>query len=221
MSGPAVRLFFSEIMPITMLVILLFGIQGLVTEFGRSWDILAKWPQQLSFSLALAATILAVASRNSLGLKDFRNACFNPAVFPMVMVVFGVMAFKGCLVESRAIEQVRLELAALHVPPWAVAALLPFIAGLVTGIAVAFVGTSMPLVVSLIPEGQSPLAFAALAYGSGYLGMMLSPIHLCLLVTSEYFCAHPLAGYRLMWKPAAFALSWTVVLFVGYRLAFG
>ena len=139
-SWPAARRFCSEIMPIALLVILIFGIQSLVNELGHSWQVLAKWPQPLSFSLALAATIGVVVSRNSLSLGDFKSACLNRGVLPMVMIIFGVMAFKGCLIESRAIEEVRLELAACHVPPWAVAALLPFIAALVTGIAIAFVG---------------------------------------------------------------------------------
>jgi uncharacterized protein len=220
-SRPALRLFLSEIMPITLLVILIFGIQGLVTEIGGSWQTLAKWPPQLSFSLALAVTIATVTRRNSLSMGDFKSACLNRAGLPMVMIVFGAMAFKGCLIESGAIEQVRSELAACHIPVWAVVALLPFISAFVTGIAVAFVGTSLPLVVSLIPEGQSPFAFAALAYGFGFLGMMLSPIHICLLVTSEYFCADPMAGYRFIWKPAALCVAWTVALFIGYEVAFG
>jgi len=220
-SWSSIGRFLSETMPILLLVMLLFGIQGLATELSRFWHVLVQWPQQLSFSLALGVAIVVVTRRNGLGLGDLKRAFLNPVGFPLVMIVFGAMAFKGCLIESRAIEQVRMELEASHVPPWAVAAALPFIAGLVTGIAVAFVGTSLPLVVSLIPEGQSPFAYAVLAYGFGYLGMMLSPIHLCLLVTSEYFHAHPLAGYRIMWKPVAFGLAWIVAVFVAYRLAFG
>jgi uncharacterized protein len=220
-SWPAVRSFLSEVMPIILLVILLFGIQGLVTELSESLPVLRGLPQQLSFSLALAITVGVVALRNSLRLSDLRSACFNRGVISMVMIVFGIMAFKGCLIESHAINQVRVELDAAHVPSWAVAALLPFIAALVTGIAIAFVGTALPLVVSLIPEGQSPWALAALSYGCGFLGMMLSPIHLCLLVSSEYFRAQPLAGYRFMWKPALFCLAWTFAVFTAYRLAFG
>lgn len=35
-----------------------------------------------------------------------------------------------------------------------------------------------------------------LAYGFGYMGMMLSPVHLCFLVTREYFGARMLDVYR-------------------------
>ncbi|MBI5568584.1 MAG: DUF401 family protein [Desulfomonile tiedjei] len=220
-SWPAVRRFLSEVRPIIMLVVLLFGIQGLVTALGEFVPALRNRPLHMSFAPALAITIGAVMLQNSLRFGDLRRACFNRGVTSMMMIVFGIMAFKGCLIESHAISQVRSELDAAHVAPWAVAALLPFMAALVTGIAVAFVGTALPLVVSLIPEGHSPIALATLAYGCGFLGMMLSPIHLCLLVSSEYFCAQPLAGYRLMWKPAILCLAWTFAVFAAYRLAFG
>ncbi|HOF90144.1 MAG TPA: DUF401 family protein, partial [Armatimonadota bacterium] len=37
------------------------------------------------------------------------------------------------------------------------------------------------------PAFGALLSTAALAYGFGYLGMMLSPVHVCLLVTNEHF----------------------------------
>jgi hypothetical protein len=139
----------------------------------------------------------------------------------MVLTVFGIMAFKGVLVQSGAIEQVRAELVEYHIPSILIISVLPFIAGLVTGIAFAFVGASFPLVVALVPDAHSPVPYAVLAYGFGYMGMMLSPIHLCLLVTNEYFCADLATGYRYLWKPVFFGLAWTGLLFSIYRLVLG
>jgi len=42
----------------------------------------------------------------------------------------------------------------------------------------------------------TPLATLVLAYGFGYAGMMLSPVHLCLLVTRDYFSAPLMGVYR-------------------------
>jgi len=82
------------------------------------------------------------------------------------------------------------ELHAWGIPLWAVTILIPFISGLTMGVAFGFVGASFPIVISLLgpdPAFGALLSTAALAYGFGYLGMMLSPVHVCLLVTNEHF----------------------------------
>jgi hypothetical protein len=57
------------------------------------------------------------------------------------------------------------------------------------------------------------LLHASLAYVSGYVGMMLSPVHICLLVTKDYFKASLAASYLHIYKPAAAVLvTWMGVL---------
>jgi hypothetical protein len=54
---------------------------------------------------------------------------------------------------------------------------------------------------------------ASLAYASGYMGMMLSPVHICFLVSKDYFKASLLASYRHLYKPvAAVTGTWAAVL---------
>ena len=85
----------------------------------------------------------------------------------------------------------------------------------ITGIAIGFVGASFPLVVPLF-SGLAPLDFlahASLAYAAGYMGMMLSPVHICLLVTRDYFKASLAASYRHLYKPVvAVMMIWAVLL---------
>ncbi|RLA99456.1 MAG: hypothetical protein DRG55_07825, partial [Deltaproteobacteria bacterium] len=73
-----------------------------------------------------------------------------------------------------------------------------------------------PLVLSLIPLGEV-IPYGLLAYGFGYMGMMLTPMHLCLLVTKDYFRADFLKTYRYLWKAVLFVMLWTVGLFALYR----
>lgn len=213
--------FLIETIPITMVVVFLFGLQGTVALIGRIAGTTIPWSQYLSFVIGLGASLLMVVRRNRMPWTAVKKSFLNRGILPMVMIVFGIMVFKGMLVDSKAIEQVRWELAAYDIPPVAVIALLPLIAGLVTGIAIGFVGTAFPLVVTLLPAGHSPLPYAVLAYGFGYMGMMLSPLHLCLLVTKEYFCADLLLGYRYLWKPTVLGLAWTLMLFLVYREVLG
>lgn len=213
--------FLIETIPITMVVIVLFGLQGLVAGVGAIIGTTIPWSQYLSFVIGLGASVFVVVKRNRMSWNAVKESFLNRGIVPMVMIVFAIMVFKGMLVDSKVIEQVRLELATHDIPPVVIIALLPLIAGLVTGIAIGFVGTAFPLVVTLLPAGHSPFPYAVLAYGFGYMGMMLSPVHLCLIVTKEYFCADLLLGYRYLWKPVLVGLGWTVMLFLLYRIILG
>jgi len=62
-----------------------------------------------------------------------------------------------------------------------------------------FSGTAFPLVVELMNapgSGLYPLSTLVLAYGFGYTGMMFSPVHICLLVTKDYFSSNLAGVYR-------------------------
>jgi integral membrane protein (TIGR00529 family) len=113
--------------------------------------------------------------------------------------LLGVLVFKSMLDQSGLLPLASRELVASGIPLVFAVAALPFLAGIVTGIALGFTGTSFPLVVGLmaVPEsGLTPLSTLVLAYGFGYMGMMLSPVHLCLLVTRDYFSSSVIAIYR-------------------------
>ncbi len=102
----------------------------------------------------------------------------------------GVLVFKVMLDTSGLLPLASKDLVMSGIPIVVAVAALPFLAGIVTGLALGFAGTAFPLVVGLMgAEGSdlTPMATLVLAYGFGYMGMMLSPVHLCLLVTKDYF----------------------------------
>ncbi|MFW5856368.1 MAG: DUF401 family protein [Planctomycetota bacterium] len=87
-------------------------------------------------------------------------------------------------------EAMHREFAAWGIPTLAVVAALPFVSGMSTGIAIGMVGASLPVVMGLVPPdapARELYATVALAYAFGYMGMILSPVHVCLIVTNEHF----------------------------------
>lgn len=112
------------------------------------------------------------------------------------------------------IAQLRTEMAGAGIPPLLLIVLLPFIASLTSGIAVGYVGASLPIVMQLAGGNASTaqiLATAVLAYGSGYVAPLLSPIHVCLVVTNEHFGTGLLESIRRMLLPS-------LILFAGICL---
>lgn len=218
-SPGAIMHFLREVSPILLVLFLMFALQGGAEVLRLLTGISIPLSQHLSMATALAAGILYVTVVSGLHYGDVRSAFLESGILSIVLMVFAIMAFKGILEESHTIGQIRSELQAFHIPETFVIALLPLIAGLVTGIAVGFVGSSFPLVATLAPPNEHIMPYVVLAYGFGFIGMMLSPVHLCFLVTQEYFHTNALDSYRQFWKAAVFLTLWVVVVFLIYRLA--
>ncbi|MEN8906422.1 MAG: DUF401 family protein, partial [Clostridiales bacterium] len=63
--------------------------------------------------------------------------------------------------------------------------IIPFIGGVTSGISISFVSMTFPI---LIPMGiQDNIWYCALAFVSGFIGVMITPLHLCGVLTAEYF----------------------------------
>lgn len=139
----------------------------------------------------------------------------------MVVLVVGVQAFAAvlsCPVDaagSTLISGMRDEFMRTGIPLIVVIMLIPFISGMVTGVAFGFVGASFPIVFALLGPNPSPgvaAATTAFAYTFGYMGMMLSPMHACLVVTAEYFKTSLFGAYRYIIGPAFVILVTSILL---------
>ncbi len=143
----------------------------------------------LPLGIGLAASIIITGLHRGLGAAAIARVFSRKEIWKLAVLVISVMVFQYMLKEAKSAERIADELIKLNVPVVLVAAILPFIAGLVTGLAIGFVGTSFPIVLALVgAAGAGPIyPYVALAYGFGHLGQMVSPIHLCYVVSNEYF----------------------------------
>jgi hypothetical protein len=77
----------------------------------------------------------------------------------MLLLIFTIMIFKGVLADSRAALQIRRsDLLDYRIPVFLVILILPFLSGLITGLALAYVGISFPLIIPLFQGGPPSLA---------------------------------------------------------------
>ncbi|MBI5189372.1 MAG: DUF401 family protein [Nitrospirae bacterium] len=128
-----------------------------------------------------------------------------------LVLVLGVMVFKGVMEGSGAVDDLPDFFASVGVPTALVLFILPFLVGLMTGITIAFVGVTFPMILPLI-GGQDPdMAMLAFAFASGFAGVMYSPVHLCLVLTKDYFKSELAPIYRMMLVPEALVVAVAVV----------
>ncbi len=99
-----------------------------------------------------------------------------------------------------------------HIPAFVVIIILPYLAGLMTGVTVAYVAATFPL---LLPFIGTPPSFTAiaLAYASGYAGHLTSPVHLCLVLSAQHFKADVYKVIKRVSPAVIFVVAITLLIY--------
>lgn len=148
----------------------------------------------LRLEYVLVFTVFALFLIYRVGMKDIVRTFRYGFSKEVIVLIVGVMVFKFTLENSGAVQLISHYFAQQQIPLLPLLFILPFVTGLLTGITMAPVGSTFPLLISI--AGGVHLADIAFAFASGYAGVLLSPVHLCLVLTREYFKADLLRTYR-------------------------
>ena len=132
----------------------------------------------------------------------------------LVVTTFSVMIFRAVVNETQAFSEIFATLQQLGVPPIFFFTIFPFLIGFVAAIPTSGIAIGFPLVLPLFPNITLPLI--SMMYQSIVIGYEISPMHLCLILTNEYYCSKVQSVYRL-WGPmvlATYLFSLAVVILI-------
>ncbi|MDX9857394.1 MAG: DUF401 family protein [candidate division Zixibacteria bacterium] len=121
--------------------------------------------------------------------------------YKLVFLVFGILSFQTVLEQSGAIESIQRLSTEYHFPEQLIIILVAFTSGLLTGMLAALVALSYSLLAAFLYSPVIQIDNILLAFLAGYVGMMLSPSHLCLIITNDYFKSDLVAVYKVMTPP--------------------
>lgn len=181
-SSKDVLLFLTSIMPL-ILIIVLYVVIGLnfvlAVLVGITWA-LFNFPREGDepFTRRLLSTGLE-------RLKSLKEG-FRPQ---LILIVAGIMFFKELVFISGLINAFALTLVSKGIPMWFLIASLSLLVGLVTGHHEAAIGIAIPIFVPILPP-ETLIIGVALAYIGATVGYIISPLHLCIILTKEYFQAN-------------------------------
>jgi integral membrane protein (TIGR00529 family) len=216
-SRPSLGPFLRELIPIIIAIGLGIGMGIILSVLARSNPAVTPIAKEIGLIVALCVAIGWVWRRNRIRRSQRRALLKNRQLLRMIYMVLAILAFKGVLVQSHAVEAISQELLGLNIPLFLITVLLPFLVGSVVGITIVFVGTTMPILISLIQtfgEGPFILAYMMLALASGFAGVLLSPLHVCLLLSNEFFGTTLVAVYRYLWVPCLVLLGSSMAYFL-------
>ncbi|MDR3078209.1 MAG: DUF401 family protein [Planctomycetota bacterium] len=204
-------------LPLVLPTIVVIALYGLILAVLPSWGAFNKY---LPMVVGVAAGLATLQIQRPAAGAAWLRAFFSRRVWGLALIIVLARLY-GAFVEARLpdgtllMESLRAELYSFGIPSLALIVVIPFISGLTTGITVGYIGASFPVALSLAAPGEL-YSTIILSYACGYLGMMLSPIHVCLIVTNEYFKTSLLSSLGGVLRPALLVL---VTAFAYSRLA--
>jgi len=209
-AGPFLR----ELFPILLVIALGLGLGSLFSLVLKPYQVVVG--KELGLIAALVVAIFWVWSFNGLSRTRRWEIVAQRQLARMFYMVSAILIFKGILQDSHAVEVLGRELMSRDIPLVPVTIFLPMLVGGVAGITIAFVGTTFPILISLVHGfGETPwmLSYMMLALASGFVGVLLSPLHLCLLLSNEYFGTSLEPVYRYLWLPCFVLLASSIFYF--------
>ena len=195
----------SPIVAIIGIVIFLYAVMGMESK--------------TSLLIALVVAIVLTLAINGLKKRMPPIAALKSVsvarILKLVYVILGLMVFRGTIEDSGAVAEISAMMEAYHVPLFPFIVTLSFISGLVTGLAMAYVAIVFTVLAPLLVQMTSdPLPFLVLAFGSGFIGVLFSPVHVCLILTHQYFKSDFSPVYRGMIKPVLVVFGTLIGLFL-------
>jgi len=149
----------------------------------------------LPMIIGISVSMIILQRQRPLSGEEWKKIILSRRSINMAVLV-ALIRIYGAFIEAPLpggmllMEQMRQELNSIGIPLVVLVMLISFISGLTTGISVGFVGASMPIAFSLLgvdADIMTRLGILALTYPFGFMGVMLSPVHVCFIVTSEHF----------------------------------
>lgn len=160
--------------------------------------LILKVPLPIALAFGVGLGCLIAKRRGTFSLPALRTSLD----WGMALTAEFVMIFAALVGELPVIPRLLGGITGLGIP------LLPFIVmppllGFVTANPIAGVGISFPLLMPLIPAGGNQVAYLALMYGLTFQAYLMSPLHMCMIMTNRYYGVTAGQAYRYSLPVAA------------------
>ncbi len=167
---------------------LLMAIVGSLSLEAFVWYIDIPLKPETGLVAGLFLAIIICSRQNNISSGKTIAYLKEKHLWQMVFIIFSIFIFKAILDDGGVVEEIS---GAIAKPSTLMAAaiVLPMIVGLISGITIAFVGATFPLILGVVDQLgiQGNIPYVVLALFSGLAGVMVSPIHICFILTCEYF----------------------------------
>jgi hypothetical protein len=167
------------------------------------------------FLIGVSVSIVLLAVLTKTGWRSYGRLLRKSLTWKLAFAVFGIIIFQEMLQASQIQTVIRDLMGGVAFPTLLLVILIPFILGVLTG---SDFGALAPLSFSLLLPffsltGVSLLGLTSLIYIGSFLGYLISPIHLCNVLSSDYLKTDTTRMYKYF-LPGVLITLFVQVVFV-------
>ena len=221
-ARPSIVPFLKELTPILIVIVGGLGLGEGISLLNPKLSIAIE----IGLCVSLCVAIGWIWVQNRMKAAELKKVLLDPQLLNMIYMAMAILLFKGVMEDSRAVEAIAREFTAMGLPLVLIVVLLPFFVGGIVGITIGYIGSTLPILIPLVVsfgEGAHILPYMMLAFGSGFVGVLFTPMHLCFVLTNQYFRLSILQVYRIAALPLAllftamFAYFWLLRFLSGLQ----
>jgi len=166
------------------------------------------------FILGVAVSLLLLYFLLHIEPKTYLGVMKKSFTWNLAIAIFGIMILREMIRLSQIHVLITEAMQNLAFPALFIVILIPFLLGALTGYNLGAVALSYPLVESFFSfTGVQLLGLTSLIFMSSLIGYLISPIHLCNVLSSEYLKTDTTRMYK-MFLPSAIILLCIQTVFV-------
>jgi len=175
---------------------------------------IVNFPEITSFLIGVIFGIIVLYSLTKITAKEYLQILKKSLTWKLALAIFGIMIFRQMFEVSKANEIIANIIGGFSAPALAMIILIPLLLGFITGYNLGAIALSYFLVQPFFQvTGISILGLTSIIFMSSLVGYLISPIHLCNVLSSDYLKTDPTRIYKFF-VPSALSLVIIQVLFV-------
>ncbi|MGF7184696.1 hypothetical protein GGQ84_000780 [Desulfitispora alkaliphila] len=172
-------------------------------------------PLGISFVVALIVGItltLITDRRNQVSgvMEKIKKSVLPGVNLKLAFAIVAIMVFQHTVREVGAVTVLAQMMTDLGMPLFPLVLAISFITGFSTGSNIAAVGATFAVFMPMLSE-QVMLPYLSLIYVISLVGYMVSPLHLCLVVTNDYFESEPKELLKRTRIPIVALVLWSIM----------
>jgi len=166
------------------------------------------------FLLGVTVSFLVLYGLLKIEWRVYLHVLKKSVTWKLALAIFGIMILREMITKSQTHVLLAEMMQNLAFPALVIVIVIPLLLGTLTGYNLGAVALSYPLVEPFFAfTGVNIIGLTSIIFMCSLIGYLISPIHLCNVLSSEYFKTDTTRMYR-MFLPAAFALLLLQILFV-------
>ena len=164
------------------------------------------FPQIRSFLIGVVFSIILLYFITKISSEEYLQVIKKSLSWNLALAIFGIMIFREMFEVSGANILIADLIKTLPIPAILVVIIIPLLLGILTGYNLGAIALSYFLVEPFFPfTGINIVGLTSMIFISSLVGYLISPIHLCNVLSSEYLKTDTTRMYK-MYVPAAFFL---------------